>query len=397
MFVKQFVLLVCFLLCVLESTRLADSNVKHHKKRRARFRRREFIQEEVQKTMSNYMTSMKGEITDIILDEMISYYNDQQMKLFDLENEVVKMKNSSLPVRNVNVTFNELVVQMTKQERTFALNISFMENKVKNLTNMINVLLNELQMKPAQRAKPLISVKRNLDVNELPTDCDDVLRQQSPSTSEGIFRIKPRSSTESFEVKCIFENNVTGWTVIQRRFNGTVDFYRGWNDYKTGFGDVQMEFWLGNDKIHQLTKQGEYALRIDLKPWDASILIAEYGQFRLENENEKYKLSVSNFLANISTAGDSLSSSWDNANGASFSTFDHDFDNLFYDNCAQIYHGAWWFTNCFQSHLNGLYVRTPLALQNTARNGLQWNTYALHHSMQETTMRIRRQTPLEMH
>jgi hypothetical protein len=101
-------------------------------------------------------------------------------------------------------------------------------------------------------------------------------------------------------------------------------------------------------------------------------------------------LQISDFRSNISTAGDSLSSVWNNANGASFSTYDRDYDHLFYDNCAMIYHGAWWFTNCFQSHLNGAYIRLPLALQNTARNGLHWNTYALYHSMKQTTMRIRR-------
>ncbi len=88
-------------------------------------------------------------------------------------------------------------------------------------------------------------------------DCDDILRQQTSLVTQGIFRIKPRLASESFDVQCIFENN-TGWTVIQRRLNGTVDFYRGWDDYKNGFGDLNTEFWLGNEKIHQLTNQGQY-------------------------------------------------------------------------------------------------------------------------------------------
>jgi hypothetical protein len=50
-----------------------------------------------------------------------------------------------------------------------------------------------------------------------------------------------------------------GWTVLQRRSNGTIDFYRNWQDYRNGFGDLRTEFWLGNEKIHQLTNQGQYA------------------------------------------------------------------------------------------------------------------------------------------
>ena len=33
--------------------------------------------------------------------------------------------------------------------------------------------------------------------------------------------------------------------MIQRRMDGSVNFYRGWAEYKKGFGDINTEFWIG--------------------------------------------------------------------------------------------------------------------------------------------------------
>jgi hypothetical protein len=122
--------------------------------RSSRFRRREFVQEEVRKTMINYMTSIKGEITDIVIDEMIDYYNTQTLKLYHLEKELIDIKNSSLPMinNNNNTLLNNLIIHMTKQEHLFEL----MENKIKNLTN----ILNELQQK-----KSIQHVRRFVEIN----------------------------------------------------------------------------------------------------------------------------------------------------------------------------------------------------------------------------------------
>ena len=85
-----------------------------------------------------------------------------------------------------------------------------------------------------------------------------------------------------------------GWAVIQKRLDGSVDFYRGWNDYKRGFGNLNGEFWLGLDKIHRLTKQRS-KLRVDLEDTTGKTAYAEYDVFSVASERAKYQLSIGTY------------------------------------------------------------------------------------------------------
>ena len=86
-----------------------------------------------------------------------------------------------------------------------------------------------------------------------------------------------------------------GWLVFQKRLDGSVDFYRGWTEYKRGFGPLTGEFWLGLDKIHRLTSSGSYKLRVDLEDFAENTYYAEYDLFKAASEGEKYKLSVGSY------------------------------------------------------------------------------------------------------
>lgn len=86
-----------------------------------------------------------------------------------------------------------------------------------------------------------------------------------------------------------------GWTVFQRRLNGSVDFYRGWQDYKHGFGDVTGEYWLGLDRIRRLTTALRNELRIDMSDTAGNTKYAQYNTFAVGSEQQRYILSIGSY------------------------------------------------------------------------------------------------------
>ena len=130
------------------------------------------------------------------------------------------------------------------------------------------------------------------------------------------------------------ETDGGGWTVFQRRQDGSVDFYRYWTDYENGFGNLTGEFWLGLGKINRLTKEQSNTLRVDLGDFDGNTSYAQYTTFSVGNSTTEYNLTVGGYSG---TAGDSLAYH----NGMKFSTRDNDNDKNTHVNCAQ-YYMAWW-------------------------------------------------------
>jgi ficolin len=78
---------------------------------------------------------------------------------------------------------------------------------------------------------------------------------------------------------------------------------------------------------------------------------AYYNFFMVGNADSNYKLQVASYSG---TAGDSLTQGT-NLNGMPFSTRDRDNDPYTTVNCAENYKGGWWYNNCMQAQLNGIY------------------------------------------
>ncbi|CAH2329780.1 Hypothetical predicted protein, partial [Pelobates cultripes] len=108
------------------------------------------------------------------------------------------------------------------------------------------------------------------------------------------YMIYPDGKTP-LKVLCDMHTDGGGWIVFQRRWDGSVDFFRDWKSYKNGFGSRLNEFWLGNDNIHMLTSAGTWELRIDLKDFENTKQFAKYASFQVLGESEKYKLLLGAF------------------------------------------------------------------------------------------------------
>ena len=126
--------------------------------------------------------------------------------------------------------------------------------------------------------------------------CDDLYK--SGKTTTGVYTIYP-DEQGAFDVRCDMDTTPgRGWSVFQRRVDGSVDFYKNWTNYKNGFGNLSGEFWLGLDKIHRLSVIGQSVLRVDLETFENETAYALYESFSVGNESEAYILNVDNYSGN---------------------------------------------------------------------------------------------------
>ena len=179
-------------------------------------------------------------------------------------------------------------------------------------------------------------------------------------------------------VYCDQETDGGGWLVIQRRQDGSEDFYRGWSDYQKGFGDNRGEFWLGNDNLHLLTRKKKQELRVDLRDFEGNTAYAKYSSFAVGSASENYKLTIGGYGG---TAGDAMT----RYNGMEFSTRDRDNDVDSSRSCAETYKGSWWNKNCYSANLNGIYYNNA----KHDRTGICWYNFKVYTALKAVEMKIR--------
>uniref|UniRef100_A0A3B1KKL3 Microfibril-associated glycoprotein 4-like n=1 Tax=Astyanax mexicanus TaxID=7994 RepID=A0A3B1KKL3_ASTMX len=224
---------------------------------------------------------------------------------------------------------------------------------------------------------PLVVQSAPASTDPLPLDCEDVYNSGSVST--GVYTIYPGGSSKPVQVYCDMgcDEDKGRWTVFQRRMDGSVNFYRPWDEYKNGFGNASGEYWLGLQNIFLITNRGKYELRIYMEDFERGSVYAHYTNFYIDSETYRYKLHISGFING--GAGDSLSYHGENM----FATYDKDTNN-----CAVGYNGGYWFNNCLVSNLNGLYKWTSASTQATGITWCGWKNCV--YSLKTTVMKMRR-------
>jgi len=252
------------------------------------------------------------------------------------------------------------------------------------LSLSLQTLLNKLdiaslktgRMKLIALLAALILVSVAVVESDPPADCSEILlaNRETPS---GVYEITVPGVGVT-KAYCDMDTACGGWTVIQRRQDGSVNFQRNWADYKNGFGNVNGEYWLGNKYLTALTNARPYRLRFEIIEQSGQLTHAEYNNFKVAGEDQKYKMTYD--------LGSWFGTLADNLGGApgpnkhmyihhnmKFSTIDQDNDNHPTDSCAKRCHGGWWYNACELVNPNGQYGN-----QNREQ-GINWGSWSYSH------------------
>uniref|UniRef100_A0A669CNW9 Fibrinogen beta chain n=1 Tax=Oreochromis niloticus TaxID=8128 RepID=A0A669CNW9_ORENI len=245
-------------------------------------------------------------------------------------------------------------------------------------------------------------------------ECEDIFRRGGVDSQ--MYMIQPDAFYPPYKVFCDQASQNGGWLLIQNRLDGSVDFGRRWDEYRRGFGNIAFdsgkghcatpgEYWLGNDRISQLTKMGPTEVLIEMEDWTGAKVHAQYNQFTVQSETSNYVLAVGGYSGNAGNCflEGSLELFGENRtmtihNGMMFSTYDRDNDNWTPGNptkqCSKEDGGGWWYNRCHSANPNGRYyiggAYTRQMAKHGTDDGVVWmNWKGSWYSLKAISMKIR--------
>ena len=207
-------------------------------------------------------------------------------------------------------------------------------------------------------------IKRNTEKHQYPCglppsdNCCSFKENHFDQSPSGVYKMNNWCSGRLSVVGMYCDTTTAngGWTVIQRRKDGSENFNRPWADYEKGFGDLNGEFWYGLKAMNCLTQTGQWELRVDFEFSNKTRSYLHYNLFRVGSDSEEYPLTIGGFTGETST---DPFSTLQYLNGMKFSTYDNDNDR-WKGNCAMKVgnatgNGGWWYSNCWYINLNSQY------------------------------------------
>ncbi|XP_062131951.1 fibrinogen-like protein 1 isoform X2 [Drosophila sulfurigaster albostrigata] len=283
------------------------------------------------------------------LDNYENLVNSKDEQIFELQNQLAALKTNE-NLCNETIQQKDDLIQELEQK-------TCPENNVEKSAALLQVPANE---DSANQTNELI-------IQELPTNC--LIYENSTGINDvevpNVGRLK---------VLC----DEGGWTVVQRRFNGSENFYRNWTDYRNGFGKLQGEFFIGLEALHQMTTSEPYELYIELMHLPTHVRYARYDHFVIGSEEEEYNLkSLGSYSGN---AGDALRYNLNDK----FTTFDWDNDG-WNGNCANYYASGGWFNLYANSNLFGKYFDSQVENMES----IWWYNWKGYKSLSSVKMMIR--------
>ncbi|MBN3294529.1 ANGP1 protein, partial [Polypterus senegalus] len=234
------------------------------------------------------------------LEKQLLVQMNEISKLFEknrfLENKILEMEDRHRleleTLRAEKVTFQNLVgrqsniiQELEKQLSKATSNNSILQKQQLDLAEMVHNLINLYAKDGDTEAVPNSTEKE--DEEKKFRDCADIYN--AGFNKSGVYNININTLSEPKKVYCNMDVAGGGWTVIQHREDGSVDFHRIWKEYKMGFGSLSAEHWLGNEFVFLLTNQREYSLRIELTDWDGNQAFSQYDRFHIGNEKQNYR------------------------------------------------------------------------------------------------------------